>query len=191
MEKNNIARKTFDETRLNPQTLSLDTVRIVVFYEQILKEGEVQKIPISRDTQLLKKIPLSPVTLEEIAILRQRLDSGLIYKNESAYYYVQIPSNLKISGYLLGRHTCSSAGVDCARIYALPESQGGCSRVLNRDPKIECFPWIRRGFQTIHCSENSFFIAKCDHYEKDERKKPRYSGNATKLKRDLYDLFYD
>ena len=47
-----------------------------------------------------------------------------------------------------------------------------CEKVWNLARYIEKYPWITKGYETFNTSVDTFFVAECLHYEKQEYPKP-------------------
>ena len=119
-----------------------------------------------------KRYELKKVSKSELKELRKTTSApAVIIKKCGICYWAELdPSCEKLdlmSHFKLGRmHYCAAAGKECARLSAASDECGGCAKVRDRGnlKRIERYPWITDGYQTLNMRNPVFFVSNCDHY---------------------------
>ncbi len=111
--------------------------------------------------------PLIKISLESLSHIRELEFPSFILKLDGCYYFALIPDNINfVNSDLLGAHKCSTGGKICHRLSPAKDEHGGCQKVRDRQKKLENYPWITKGYETINTLHDSFVVAECLHYEK-------------------------
>lgn len=137
-----------------------------------LLRGFDKKI-LNTKTETLKS-ELSPINSNDIEALRNNKDNAyFLLKCEGKFFVAKIPKDASLmSCRILGHHKCASIGEECKRLSAASDEDGGCKKVRNRVKRLEDYPWIISGYQTIGCKyDNTFVVVNCLNYEKEEGRK--------------------
>lgn len=119
--------------------------------------------------------PLREISAKEISKYRKSEVPSFVLKIGSKLYYTEIPNISFIGVNLLGLHKCALSGMECRRLSAASDEEGGCAKVRNLSCNIERYPWIEEGFETFNTKQNAFCVTKCSHYEQCPPKKRTYS----------------
>ena len=131
------------------------------------KKYEVlSKKEISKEVEELS-FHLKPVTVAELAAYRNDNISSFVLVKNGEFYWTKIPGDISFysSKLLGGFHLCSESKKECSRLSAASDDLGGCAKVRSKATGIEKFPWITSGYETFGTSNDSFFVACCEHYK--------------------------
>ncbi len=126
------------------------------------------------------RIPLKEITLEELELIRKlqknkTLDSTLFLLKEYGRYYLAL---LKCDISVIATNIYNDIHMcrECSHLSALPDNQGGCKKVRHCWKRLEKYPFIDVGYQTIKrpsfnpdgsltCSNEVFAVCKCENFE--------------------------
>lgn len=114
-----------------------------------------------------REYPLKEISLEEINSLREEKKPIFLLKDNGRYFYTVIHRCMKFhTAEIIGCHWCFSRSYECVRLHALSDPEG-CWKVrdLGTDKRIEKYPFIIKGYETIYTYEESFVVLECDHYK--------------------------
>ena len=127
----------------------------------------ISKKEISKKVETLS-FTLKPVTVTELAVYRNDDIPSFVLVTNGDFYWTKIPEDISFynSALLGGTHLCSESKKECSRLSAASDDLGGCAKVRNKATGIEKFPWITSGYETFGTSNDTFFVACCEHYEK-------------------------
>lgn len=151
--------------------LGEDVVRVYDSIYQVNPETGEKGSFLRRQNERLKKYkiyyPLKKVDKSFIKTIRnldEEDESGIPYfilKDNENYYYCEVPLHSSFSDLekTFQQHKCAN----CDRLRGLPYDKGGCDKVYDKDAKIEDYPFITFGFETINfgCFGSKFFVSKC------------------------------
>lgn len=105
-------------------------------------------------------IPLKLVDKSKLEEIRNSKFSYLIYKNFENYYIAKIPKDMRITSSVLPKkHLCANHSKVCKKLDSLKEF--GCDKVLDYNSKIENYPWITNGFESINVEHPAFIVCNC------------------------------
>ena len=112
---------------------------------------------------------LKEISIQELKSLRKtKIPSFVLKENIGGvehYWHAKVPYNLNFtSSNLIGTHQCSPSNTCCARLSAASDEAGGCSKVRHMARFIELYPWIPFGYETFNTKNNTFMVAKCEHF---------------------------
>ena len=85
--------------------------------------------------------PLREISAKEISKYRKSEVPSFVLKIGSKLYYTEIPNISFIGVNLLGLHKCALSGMECRRLSAASDEEGGCAKVRNLSCNIERYPW--------------------------------------------------
>ena len=126
--------------------------------------GIVAKDVVEEKKELLE-FKLIKATPKELAELRKKCVPAFILKYNGEMYYTEILKDLSfINANILGYHQCASFGLQCRRLSAASDEKGGCQKVRDRIARLEAYPWIKSGYETINTDDDLFVVADCLHY---------------------------
>lgn len=118
-----------------------------------------------------KRYELKKVCENELKKLRKTHAPALIIKMNGVCYWGELDSSCErldfMNRFKLGyMHYCATAGKECARLSAASDECGGCAKVRDRGnaKRIEKYPWITDGYQTVNIRIPVFFVSRCNHY---------------------------
>ena len=149
-------------------------------------------------------IPLKEVTLEELEEIRKLQKTKnlavtlFLFKEYGKYYLAELESEISFIKTKIYNdvHMCK----ECSHLSALPENRGGCPKVRSCRKKLEKYPFIDVGYQTIKRISFSndgtptwgteiFDVIECKNFE---QKKERLKSSMTmKEKIALRDSLHD
>lgn len=116
---------------------------------------------------------LEEISVEELAAIRKKGKSFLLYKNGKKFWWATVPRSLSLIGATatLGAHKCSYAENVCEYLSA-NEDDGGCPKARSAACRgIENFEFITEGFETIYTRPESLLVLKCQNFKKKEAPK--------------------
>lgn len=136
-----------------------------------------------------KRFPLHKVSEEKLLELRIAGKPGFVAKYEGKYYYTPIPKNMRfVTQTTMWKHVCGKSGAECSRLSAASDEDGGCAKVRDLtvenylsagyelreavilSKRIEKYDFITMGFESFNTAQDSFVVAACEHYKKEEKK---------------------
>lgn len=153
-------------------------------------------------------IPLKEVTLEELEEIRELQKTKnlvvtlFLFKEYGKYYLAELENDISFMQTKIYNdvHMCK----ECSHLSALPDNQGGCKKVRNCRKKLEKYPFIDVGYQTIKriafsndgtptWSTEVFDVCECKNFEqKKERPKSSMTVNEKIALRDsLHEFIKD
>ena len=131
---------------------------------------------------------LKETTVEFVKFLRMNNVATSVIKRNGKIYYCVLDNFLKNSKFLYTNlspyHKCATTSCTCKRLLALPEKDGGCSKVLNNKKGIEDFDWITYGYEVFnllerqaneHAPVSCFVVIECEHYSHTSKETPEKS----------------
>lgn len=122
--------------------------------------GSTKKV-INRE-KILTTYPLKKTTKEELQKIRKAHAPIFILKDRETLAYCNVSYTLSLISKNLGIgfHQCSYNNSICSHLSALPESDGGCAKVMS-NLRIEDADFITKGFQTSYVRFDALFVAEC------------------------------
>ncbi len=169
------------------KTLNVDRVSITWDVKYLLDhKGKPVKIveKYQSDTQVKKmSFELVEVSPDELRTKRKRFPS-FVLKVDGKFFYASVPVDLNITpNNILGPHKCALTGCECRRLSAASDSDGGCEKVRDdfNSERIEKYPWITTGYQTLGTRHDCFVVIDCEHYKSCPPRKTARVGNAAKV----------
>lgn len=109
---------------------------------------------------------LVEVDTDTLAEYRRSKIPSFVLKVDGKFYYSEIPNNISfVSSTILGTHKCAIAGMECHRLSAASDENGGCAKVRAYSSCIEKYSFIQTGYETFNTNHDSFIVVCCSHYE--------------------------
>lgn len=123
---------------------------------------------------------LREIPKEKIGILRKRNTPVFILKDNEKYFFAFVPYNFKLTGSLKVEHRCAPRTSVCKRLSAKADCDGGCRKVRTKNKRLESFPWIKSGYETMHTEYEGFVVIECEHQdlEDEDSKYEKVSAEA-------------
>lgn len=173
-----IVQRTKKENHYSTRNVRMDDKRENLLLEKITERYEVsyeKDMETGKTYQLAKKLvdkkvdPVSyrlwEVSKEQLLEYRKEGKPGFVFKENGKLYYAKIPKKLSfVSLSLMGPHLCGLNGAECKRLSAACDKDGGCAKVRNKARFIECYPWIKVGYETFGVTNHSLIVLQCDKY---------------------------
>lgn len=183
--KYSVSKNTSNISINNERTMIIaDTVTTVWISSYERDENGNPKSFIAKKKDLVKKdsfrIPLKEITLEELEAIRKLQKNKkwcstlFLFKEYGRYYLALLKYDISFmtTNIYDDVHMCR----ECAHLSALPDKHGGCKKVRNCWKKLEKYPFIDVGYQTIKrislntdgtptCSSEVFDVCKCENFE--------------------------
>lgn len=146
-----------------------------------------------------REFPLHKVSKAGLFKLRMLEKPLFILKQGEDYYYAVISKHLHmISCQMFGEHRCKS----CDRACATSDEKGGCKKVRDMEfgeyfqfgdgkkqallssKRIEKYPFVTLGYETINVAQECFMVASCSNFKEFPPRKqiPSVQKNEMKLK---------
>lgn len=116
---------------------------------------------------------LEEIPAKEIAAIRKKGKSFLLYKTGKKFWWSPVPRSLSLIGATagIGAHKCSYAENVCEYLSA-NEDDGGCPKARSAACRgIENFEFITEGFETVGTRPESLLVLKCQNFKKKEAPK--------------------
>lgn len=122
---------------------------------------------------------LNHCTEKQLLALRRQKTPTFILKFDGQLFYALVRQDFFITNHFIfsSKHQCDA----CTRCYAKPFEEGGCLKVLSRKSylnvseintialrsmsRIERFPFIVDGYETIGIQNESFYVANCQYFK--------------------------
>ena len=108
---------------------------------------------------------LRETSTEELNEHRRNGTPMFIYKKGDILYCTEIPKNLNLltTSVLEKCHKCASPGKECCRLLAASDEEGGCTKVRDRgrQKRIEKYPFVEEGYETIGTWQKVLIVAEC------------------------------
>ena len=143
------------------------TERYEISYEKDMETGKTRQL----DKKLVEKkvdnvsYKLWEVSKAQLFEFRKEGKPGFVLKENGKLYYAKIPKNLSsVSLSSIGSHLCGLNGAECKRLSAACDEEGGCAKVRNKARFIECYPWLKVGYETFNVTSHSLVVLKCERY---------------------------
>lgn len=145
------------------RTIILDGVvalNVVECYTKYLIINSRQKKPIERKEECYR-YELTEISVTDLISKRKSGLPMFLLKQDGKYFYTEIPNDISfLASDILGSHLCGN----CARMSPATDAGGGCAKVRNRVGRIERYPWITLGYETINTNVKSMVICNCQHF---------------------------
>ena len=125
------------------------------------------KEPIEQKIKTIKIYRLVEIPINTISTYRKAKKPYFLFKMEEKYFITEIPKNFNFFAYdIIGEHLCSPKGEVCHRLSAAIDDEGGCQKVRDRlkNKRIEKYPWIKMGYETLHTKNDVFVVLECNHF---------------------------
>lgn len=177
-EGSKIIRRTKKENHISTRNVRIDdkreklllektTEKYEISYEKDMETGKTRQL----DRKLVEKkvdhvsYKLWEVSREQLLEFRKEGKPGFVFKENGELYYAKIPKKMSfVSLSSMGAHLCGLNGAECKRLSAACDEDGGCAKVRNKARFIECYPWIKVGFETFGVTNHSLIVLQCDKY---------------------------
>lgn len=113
----------------------------------------------------IEEYKLEEVSEEELYKIREYKLPAFIMKENDRYFYAWIPFELRLLGSMTVEHKCAPRNDVCKRLTPLPDNLGGCAKVRAKNPRIEKYDWITKGYESVHTVCDCFIVLECEHHE--------------------------
>ena len=144
-----------------------------------------------KTTKKTVKYPLTKVDKLQLKVIRDKeinATPAFILKDNNNYYYCEIPiDSVFIDCEIDKRHKCGR----CDRLSGLPYELGGCDKVRDKGAKVENYPFIIFGYETINFGAigDQFVVAKCACFKPYPKKKEISTKESNRRKFSLAQFF--
>ena len=131
-----------------------------ISYKYLIKNNSLKSKEFFNSSSKDFSIPLKIVDKSKLEEIRNSKIPYLIYKNFENYYIAKIPKDMRITSSVLPKkHLCANHSKVCKKLDSLKEF--GCDKVLDYNSKIENYPWITNGFESINVEHPAFIVCNC------------------------------
>ena len=120
-------------------------------------------------------ISLTQVSKDELYNLKEEGEPGVVYKKGQNLFYANLSSFPFQVVRLTLANTRSHACAICRHLSALPDEQGGCSKVRAFSRNIENFDYILEGYETFNTPSDVFIVCKCLNWEREHYVPKKYT----------------
>ncbi|MBR3163136.1 MAG: hypothetical protein IKF17_03445 [Clostridia bacterium] len=124
---------------------------------------------------------LSKVSVNELEILRNSTERGLIFKKNRSYYYANLedfPPYDRVVIENVKAHICRV----CRHLSAAPDELGGCAKSRGFSRNIELYDFILSGYETINFNNDVFMVIKCRNWDAAPKDKVRSTPISSEMK---------